>query len=1312
MRRALGFARGAFIVLARSMRSARIFAIIVAALGVSSRALAGVDVVPISDTNGRIVVEIRKTDDRPAFPPFYFFAAIAPTGTYSARYRIGPVPAPGQGVAAAAAIDSITVSQPIVFRGSRVLCITVRIPGDTPLSNVTIDYTPASNVVDGDDADPLLKSLVVNQNVFPVTPRTGSTDPWFSRTPNWVRLTVGTRGMYTVTGADLVAAGMSLSTIDPETMRLFTGGGLNQNQSLLDPTASWHAGQAMREVSLRVDAGSDGTFDPGDRIVFYGMPALDWADYYDPSAPDTLYHEHTHATQNVYFLSWGGSFPDAPRRMLDHSSSPTLAADVTTYRHRVYSERDLLSDYNFRGDGWLWLDIGSPSLNLNRLATIDVTNMVASVPQTFRTVALSRFVDASDATASNIGHHAVYFNSRNGAAAQAFAQKIWDGGDNYYETGRPVRADASFLAEGSNTILMQVPGDLNSRDKMLFAWFSLAYQRRIVTVGGAVGFSSPDTTGALNFSARGFSGSDAIHVFDVTDAWNPERVTDFQVANIAGGRSVRFSSVHTGTKRHFWASTTSGLQKPGIARIAPRDLRADATGPHMLIVTHRSFLAAAERLRSYRAGNRVPLVSSPLVEIVTTDEVFDNFSQGVADPMAIRNYIKYLFENYPTATGTPRLAYVCFLGDATTDFQNHASSQPDFVPTNLYFTRLAPYAFATDEWYGQMDVEDQVPGSDILDLALGRLPAASLEEAQFLVDRVINYETASPLDDWRNEAIVVADDEFSSQPTACETQWTTESEWLTYDNAPSFLDVTKIYLTEYPKIVGVKPGSRFRFLDEWSDGALVINFIGHGSSQQMADEQVFLGSDISQLTNGLKLPLMMAYSCTIGDFANPAGKCLSEKLLLHDAGGAIATLTSSNESYPTPNNMLDAAMFERALPRRLGEEYRPLGVGVMQAKAVAQVRGFFGPFSADNHWKYNLLCDPALTLRMPKHEIRFDVADQDTLIAGTRQTVRGSVYIDGAPAPSFDGPVRVTVREPVTVRTYDPTCSSQMLVYTLPGGIMYEGTTDATNGQFEVNFRVPRYAMTGPRAGASAYAYDGSTDAGATIDSALVVVAPTLADSLALEPRDGAPRVSLGFKSGLSVVKPGDSVRAIVRDQDGINILATTNEGRQAILLDNLPIPIDANEFFSFDHGGVDTSGVLLFPLPDLAVGQHRMVYKVSDSFGATTLDTLSFSVTDAQNYFAEAVLNFPNPFRDSTQLLFRLSDRASIQLDFYTVSGKRVRTLKDTRDGGETWIEWDGRDAAGGDLANGTYLYVATVDFVGLDRAPVVLRGKLSKVR
>jgi hypothetical protein len=1294
------------------MRSVRIMACILAvgAWGAAGPARAGVHARTISDSNGRIVVELSGSVQQAVPPVKTFFVAIAPTGTYSVSF---------QSVAAAAArerataADTVTASQPYYFRGTRVVRVRVVMPPATPVGRVTIDYTPAAVVHDAASADPLLKSLVMNTSVFPAVPRTGAPDPWFSRSPDWVKLTLTTRGMYAVTGAGLVAAGVNLDGIDPSTLRVYTGGAALQARELGDPDASWRAGQAMREVRVRVEAGSDGTFDAGDRIILYGLATEDWADYYGPE-PDTLYYRHTHARTSVYYLTWGGSFPGAPLRMADVDAAPVAAPDRTTYFHREYRERDLVQNFDYRGDGWLWHDIARPTSNLIELADVDVRDLVTTRPQVFRTVALSPYVQADDTLASNFGHHAVYFDRRGGVSQPApVGSFAWDAqpGERYFEHGRPVRIVSDFMREGLNEFFLQVPGDVNSKDRMYFAWFSLGYERRIRATNDAATFSSPDTSAVVNFAAGGFSAAGTLFAFDVTDPWNPSRLTAVEETPSGGGRRARLAASVSGGRRHFWVGTGGALRTPTLTRVSPTELRNDAAGPHMIIVCHRDFRAAAERLRAHRAG-RLPLYASPSVRVVTTDEIYDNFSAGLPDPMAIRNYIKFLYENSVDAHGNPRLAYVLFLGDATEDFRNNVTAAPDRVPTNVYFTRITLFTMATDDWYGHLDVSDQFPGAAVGDVAVGRLPAESVQEAQIVVDKVIGYELDGPREPWCNDIILVADDEISSF-AACETAWTYESETLTYQHASEYLAVQKIYLTEYPAVVHVKPEARLDFLEAWNRGALLINYIGHGSSQQMADELVFLESDVSQLNNDLRLPLLMAFSCTIGDFANPAGKSLSEKLILRAEGGVVAAITASADSYPDPNNRLDVALFKRLTPRALGDPTVPVGVALMQAKLESAVEQLSSSWQEENNFKYNLIGDPALVLRSARQPLRFESTGRDTLVAGARRALKGRVYRDGAPDAAFEGTVRVTVREPAEYVTYDTRCSGNIFMnYYVPGGVIYDGTADVAGGEFEISIRVPRVASTGPLAYATAYAVGPDADAAATMDSVLVVVAPTLADSLALRQVDGAPRVDLGFKSGLEVVKPGDTVRAIVRDQDGINILSTTNEGRQAILLDDLPVPIDVNPYFSFDHGGVDTSGVLLFPLPDLEVGSHRLVYKVSDSFGSTTLDTLFFQVTDALDYYAHAVMNYPNPFQASTQLLFRLSNRAAVTLEIFTVSGKRVRRLDEVRDGGEVWIEWDGRDAAGDDIANGTYLYVATVDFVGLDRPPTVLRGKMTKIR
>jgi hypothetical protein len=1296
------------------MRSAHFKATALALAILSSAvalARAGVDVRPTSETNGQIVVRVDNHLPPNFSPVKTFYVAIGPNGTYSANFFSGPPASSLRGAAAAPPLklDTLTVSTPFNFRGVRVLRIKIQIPGNTPVAHVIVNYTPAATVANAATADPLVKQLVLNESIFPMTPASGAPSGWFSRAAGWAKLAVTDRGMYVVYGSDLSGTGVNLGGIDPSTLRLYSQGGIEQQRDLTDPRGSWRADQAMREVAIRVEAGGDGTFDPGDRIIFYGIGTQDWADYYSTTAPDTVFQQHERATTNYYYLAWGGALPGAPVSISDVDATPAAGPDRTTYTQREYRERDLLADFDYRGDGWLWLDIQHPGTSFYNLGSVTGSDVVPSVSQQFLSIGLAPY----DGQTNN-QHHALFIRRHNGLDT-VIGGKTWETlpGQSFYEDGVPIHIRSNFMVEGDNTILFQVPGDVNPKDKIRMAWYAIWYERRIAATGDAAMFSTPDTTASMSLMARRFSLSGTMYAFDVTDMWNPMRLTNTEVATTGSERTVRVGVDVTGRHRQLWVGTPNGFKKPAVSRFSPVDLRADVNGPNMVIITHRDFRTAADRLRAYRAAH-LPLYANPSVKLVSTDDVYDNFSGGMPDPMGLRNYIKYLYDNYTDATGNHRLAYVLLLGDATEDFQNHASSQPDFVPANLYFTQQTLFAYSTDEWYAHLDPADQQSGHGIDDVAVGRLPAASVEEASFLVDKVIGYETGAPLDDWKHRYILVADDENSSFKGACETEWTEESELITRFHAPDFLTAQKIYLTEYPEIAGVKPTSRLAFIDAWNAGALLINYIGHGSSVQMADEQVFLASDVSQLVNGERLPILTAFSCTIGDFANPAGKSLSEKLLLRDGGGVIATVTAARETYPDPNSRVCFSLFEELFPTHLGRPATPTGVALMHAKLFGLADTNWYYFQEENNWKYNLMGDPALTLQIPDQEIHWNIPDPDTLVAGLRHTLKGQIYSgNGGIDTGFNGPVSVTVREPDKRQTYITDCAGGIPIsYLLPGGPIYKGTVDAKNGQFQVSFRVPRYAATGDLAFAGSYAHNDARDAANSVDSVLVVVPPTLADSLALRPVDGPPRVDLGFKSGLKVVKAGDTVRARVRDADGINILNTTNEGRQAILIDNLPVPIDVNQYFSYDHGGTDTSGVLLYPLPDLHVGHHRLVYKVSDSFGFTTLDTLKFDVTDAANYYAEAPFNYPNPFKDSTKFLFRISNRASIKLEIYTVSGKFVRRIEETHEGGEAWIEWDGRNGSGGDVANGSYLYVATINFNGVDRPPVVLRGRLSRIR
>lgn len=1289
----------------------------------------------VSESNGQITLAFDNVGNSPA-PVAYFYVAIAPTGSYSVSYDTGGLEkvtgeiafAGGESVdslRAAAAADTITIRQVFPFRGARVLDLRFdlfQFPQGTNEvyraadPTLTVTYDPAAATNTRQTVDPLLRRLVANENVFPATPRVTRNDPWFSLAPRWVKIPVTARGLYGVSGADLTALGVNLGSInDPSSMRLYSALGQEQPRSYGEP-GTWMDGNVMDEVAILVEDGGDGTFDVNDRVVFYGIGASDWADFYDPDAPATEYKRSARDDVSYYYLTWDSQLPGSPARVGTVAGAPAGGGNVTSALERYYGERDLIAEFDYRGDGWLWVNIAkNASVKNANLETVSISNLDSSQPQVFRSVALAPY-DSPDTTGNNPDppnlneHTAVYKVRRNGVDT-TIGQFQWTGGQQRFEQGVPVQIDGYFLANGENLIRLDVPvgnDNPNPKDFMYFAWYSLAYHRLLRATSNWCNFTSDDTTGVVDFAVSNFTSTAGTYVFDVTDMRAPVRVTG---AEVTGG-TVRFSSSFSGRRRHFCVASTDGLRgASGTTAYVPTDLRADPGGANMVIITDPSFVSAAQRLRSRRLAH-LAHYAAPRVEVVTTDAIYDNFSGGMRDPMAVRNYIRFLYDHYSDGSNNPSLAYVVLLGDANEDLRHNRSTQPEFVPSNLFFTPRTTYVFVTDEWFGQMDAEDQVPGHGVMDVAVGRLPAASRTEADAIVQKVIDYETASPVGSWRTRSVLCADDELQTQGSACDTQFTTESELITYEHMPAFVDVVKVYLTEFDQISLIKPAARAEFLKQWNDGALLVNYIGHGSNRQMADEQVFIDNDVTLLNNGLRLPVLMAFSCTIGDFANYSAKSLAEKLLLRQGGGVIATVTASRETYANLNNRLNFPTIERIIALGVRGDRPTVGEALLGAKVAALATSFNATSQEDNNWKYNLLADPSLQLRTPEREIRFDTAGADTLVAGLRATLRGAVYDGGAVDASFEGSVRVQVREPVVNRLYQTRCQSgQTMHYRVPGGVIYEGTADVRSGRFQVSFRVPRSASRGPFAFLTSYADAGAVDAAATLDSALTLAAPTEADSAGLVPLDGAPRVTLGFKSGLETVKPGETLQAIVRDADGINILQTTNEGKQAIVFDNLPVPIDANDYFTFDHGGADTSGVLLYPLPDLEFGEHRAIYKVSDAFGQTALDTLHFSVTDPRNFFAEVLFNFPNPFQTETSFLVRLSDRADIRLDIFTVSGRRVRRLEQVRDGGEVWIHWDGRDAHGGHIANGVYLYVATIDFLDIERPPLELRGKLSKI-
>ena len=160
----------------------------------------------------------------------------------------------------------------------------------------------------------------------------------------------------------------------------------------------------------------------------------------------------------------------------------------------------------------------------------------------------------------------------------------------------------------------------------------------------------------------------------------------------------------------------------------------------------------------------------------------------------------------------------------------------------------------------------------------------------------------------------------------------------------------KIYLSEHP--IGE---ARQMVLDGINNGAFLLNYIGHGGLDRLAQEGMLLTSDVASMTNMDRLPVVTAMTCVVGNFSHPGFDSLSEVLVLKQNGGAVAVWSPTGMSINSEAVLLDEAFFMSTFTGRK----QTLGDVVLKALEKGSMNGVSG-FILDI---YNLMGDPALKLK-------------------------------------------------------------------------------------------------------------------------------------------------------------------------------------------------------------------------------------------------------------------------------------------------------------------------------------------------------------
>jgi hypothetical protein len=1071
----------------------------------------------------------------------------------------------------------------------------------------------------------------------------------FDSASTWIRMELVSDGVYSFGWPQFNLVGINPLNINPSSIRVFYGGGRELPKENNEPRPQ------LTEIPIKILGGDDGRFDNGDLIIFYADGVDSW-DYSEQFHRFLRYKDH-YTDKNVYWLTIDWNYPGSPRQFATTDGSPGGPVDVSvdSYKAVFHKEQEIINlEGIWQGDfEWYW------GTGRTFSSAVQLYDLVAGADVTV----VVRIQNGNYPTLSVNGGSPIAPSNTN----QTYS--------TYHTT--------SFV-NGANSVQINSTGDVT------LDYIDVEYPRWLKVTDGTMTFAQPDTFGAIRYNLTQVESP--YFLFDIADRINPVEIVN---GSLNGSNLIFDDTVSAQAHKRYCIASRNRLKNPGAISIYQMDNLRDVGLPQNradgIIVTYDGFSDQAERLaehhrQAYGLTDRV----------VKTSDIYNQFSYGLVDPVAIRDFLKYAFENW----AEPAPAYAVLFGDGNYDYRNYlGNSQRNYVPPFENTPQMADDNYIYFGNYGFFDSDS----NSILDMFIGRISVGSVQEGDDVVGKIIDYDSNPELGPWRNRLVLVADDNlhpFNGGYENYEDDHTRFSETLT-THIPSRFEVNKLYMIEYLMGPGgEKPEARDALISAFNQGALIINWVGHGSANLWADEHIFRRiQDIPRLTNGKRLPMIFTASCSIGRFDVPGIESMADDFIKGRSRGAISVISATRDVYGPGNSDLNNAFFDQVLA------YDSIGIG--QALYMAKFLRTGSGGVQYNDRVFMVFGDPAQILQFPKYNMRINTAP-DSLVALSVDSLSGDITdAYGNIQSDFNGTAWITVkdgsiRRQVTLRDRlnNPLPPPNQLSFNAPGATIFIGPADVVNGHFTSRFFIPKDITYGSH-GAKIYVYgsNDSYDAAGVKDSLLVSGSlPTVQDSV-------GPNVTLlvndrPFEEGITMVPASFNFGADIRDEHGINITGQLGHGIVVTVDGGEVYEGDVTGYFRYNQGDYQ-AGRLEVSLPALPVGEHDISLKVWDNFNNSTLITKRVDAVATDNLELSEVMNYPNPIRKGetgTAFQYCLNDDVDrVTIKIFTEAGKKIKTIDitsaDLTHMDCNQVSWNLLDADGDNLANGIYLYKVTAE-------------------
>ena len=1067
----------------------------------------------------------------------------------------------------------------------------------------------------------------------------------------WATVEVSETGMTLITDAMLRNLGFS----DPSKVRVYGTGGSMAAEAL--------------DASMPDDLPIVPSVRTSRGIVFFARDNHTWAPR-DGVRP----YAHTinpYTEKSVYFISDS----DTGRTVGELNLQGGSTADVTTFVNRQVHEQEL-AHLGESGRTYLGEDFRGTRSQTFDFKLPDLTDGEATVSIRFG----AKVSSGGSRLTYRIGDRAIPRASEDSIAGVDASQYAAFSTRSFTA---PVDADKLALNIGYTNSGVLFLARLD--------YIEVFHNRSLRLNGGQLHFYGTWQAG----QTLGVTGaSQSTVIYDVTDPAHPAVVA----YTLQGDRALL--RLERGGYREFVAfdpeKISTGKSRIG-RRIANQDLHA-LEAPDMLIISPDEYRDGAQLIADMHQS-----LDGMQVTVLSPEIIYNEFSGGIPDVSAWRKLLKMWHDRgrapqYCLIMGKPSFDPK----GKTSDFKNMRYNPVPIWQSSDGLSETTSYS--NDDYIGMLDdvtASDFQIGRAIIHVAVGRIPAKSADEARTMAQKIVNHVTKPVYGSWRNKVMFIADDD--DKAVHLDDSQKSYNNMRASGRGAAYL-YDRLYIDSYPLVTTALgqtyPQATRRMLDNYNEGVVFTNYLGHASERGWGHEKLWVWDDIVGIKNP-NLTFMYTGTCRFMPWDEPIVSA-AEELMLNPRGGVAGMISTSRTVFISANGTLNGYVTSEIFKN--GSDGRMLPIG------LAYINGKNKYVGDDNKLRYALMGDPAMRLNNIRNTVSIDsiagtelagTTEPPEITAGSRLDVAGCIRTpEGNVDTDFNGTISLQLYDAETVvETYGNGKTGESRMYNDRKTRLGSINASVKQGRFNCCLTVPMEISNNYQpALLSAYAWtDRGIEANGYSESLYVYGFPDTADTDTIGPKIEYFYLNTDRFAEGDAVNPNPVVFVRLSDPAGINVSDAGVGHRISLILDKKHPYDDVSQHFVPDVD--DTGGTVAYALQDLTAGEHTLTLEAWDNLNNSTRSTISFKVNATADPRIVNVGTDCNPATSGVTFHISLDQPNTdmkCDLDVMDLNGRVIwsNTTSDTTGlSSSLSTYWNLCDKSGSRVPRGIYLYRVRVE-------------------